>query len=143
MIAKRIPHKTQCDHAQTPYARRKCRKAQLANAIKKQENAMRYTIQQNPAGTWDILDNSQPIGLMFSNLPQANAQRTADNLNASANTPAVEPAPSRTPRTGWSNASRRRSNGHPLGRVTARGNGYTEYEDDVFGGGRVQIWDRS
>lgn len=34
MIAKRIPHKTQCDHAQTPYARRKCRATKLAAAAK-------------------------------------------------------------------------------------------------------------
>lgn len=32
MIASRIRHKDICDHAQTPYARRKCRAAKLAEA---------------------------------------------------------------------------------------------------------------
>lgn len=32
MVPARIPHKTQCGHPQTPYARRKCRKAQIALA---------------------------------------------------------------------------------------------------------------
>lgn len=32
---------------------------------------------------------------------------------------------------------------HPLGEVTHAGDGFTEYEDTTFGGGRVQIWDES
>lgn len=38
MIAKRIRHLGVCDHAQTPYARRKCRAAKLAAAIAAQED---------------------------------------------------------------------------------------------------------
>jgi hypothetical protein len=56
-------------------------------------------------------------------------------------------APSEAPRTGWSNAARRRAgqrtNSHPLGAAAGQGDGYTLYEDGTFGGGRVQIWDES
>lgn len=37
MIAKRIDHKGQCDHPQTPYARRKCRAAKFAKEIAMQQ----------------------------------------------------------------------------------------------------------
>jgi hypothetical protein len=54
-------------------------------------------------------------------------------------------------KTGWSKAARRRAGrhggtgrSHPLGTVTYRGDGFTEYSDDSFGGGGVvQIWDES
>lgn len=59
-------------------------------------------------------------------------------------TPTAEPAaePATTPRTGWSKASRSRRT-HPLGTPVENGDGYTIYEDTTFGGGRVQIWDKS
>lgn len=47
MIAKRIAHKTECDHAQTPYARRKCRAAKLAAA--EQTNAAPAPAPVKPA----------------------------------------------------------------------------------------------
>ncbi|GGM27349.1 hypothetical protein GCM10011608_10130 [Micromonospora sonchi] len=51
MIAKRIPHKAQCDHAQTPYARRKCRATKLAAA---QEATMQTTPTHQPGDEIDI-----------------------------------------------------------------------------------------
>lgn len=45
------------------------------------------------------------------------------------------------PETGRGRGRGQRS--HPLGDVTYAGDGYTEYEDTSFGGGRVQIWDES
>lgn len=50
-------------------------------------------------------------------------------------------------RPGWSNAAKaraaQRGGTHPLGRAVEDGDGYTVYEDEAFGGGRVQIWDKS
>ncbi len=54
--------------------------------------------------------------------------------------------PKRTLAPGWSAVSKRRARGrsHPLGGVTAEGDGYTEYSDDFTGHhGTVQIWDES
>jgi hypothetical protein len=66
MIAKRIPHKTECDHAQTPYARRKCRAAKLA-AIAVEESAM----QQKPEiptviDGYEIPDNAADVRGWYS-----------------------------------------------------------------------------
>lgn len=48
MVPARIPHKTECDHAQTPYARRKCRKTKLAK-----ENTMIETVTvENRTRNW-------------------------------------------------------------------------------------------
>jgi hypothetical protein len=63
--------------------------------------------------------------------------------------PLSDQVPTNPMRPGWSKAARRRAAGyrtprsHPLGEVIEAGDGYTIYEDDVFGGGRVQIWDES
>lgn len=52
MIAKRIQHKGICDHAQTPYARRKCRAAKIA-AAKSEETGMIKTVQiETKTRTW-------------------------------------------------------------------------------------------
>lgn len=51
MIAKRIRHKGICEHAQTPYARRKCRAAKIAAASK--ETAMIQTVTiENRRRNW-------------------------------------------------------------------------------------------
>lgn len=60
---------------------------------------------------------------------------------ADAKEPAATPAPMAR---GWSKAARRRAMGdHPLGTPIESGPGYTEYEDEIGGGGRVQIWDKA
>ncbi len=53
MIAKRIRHKGICDHAQTPYARRKCRAAKLA-AVKAAEEAKMETPNYQAGDEIDI-----------------------------------------------------------------------------------------
>ena len=60
-------------------------------------------------------------------------------------TPAATPNPPGQA-TGWSKAARRRAGqrgDHPLGNITYRGDGYTEYHDGLTGHGTVQIWDES
>lgn len=137
MIAKRIPHKAQCDHAQTPYARRKCRAAKLAAASK--EITMRYTVSRNPAGKFVVLDNGQEIGALYTSHDEQIIQTMARNLNANDGKPArlAQPEPA-----GPRRATRSRRS-HPFGQAIEAGDGYTIYEDTAFGGGRVQIWDES
>lgn len=80
----------------------------------------------------------------FPDAAEAEVRELVDAIHA-ANGEAPHPpqGDTRPGRTGWSKHSRRPSRSHPLGEVTHAGNGFTEYEDTTFGGGRVQIWDQS
>lgn len=138
MIAKRIPHKTECDHAQTPYARRKCRAAKLAATRAAEEITMRYTVQMIN-GRYTVLDHGQPIGALYTSYDEQIIQTMARNLNANDGKPArlAQPEPAGPRRLTRSRRS------HPFGQAIEAGDGYTIYEDTAFGGGRVQIWDES
>lgn len=157
MIPTRIRHKGICAHPQTPYARRTCRAAALAAAKRAaavEQPKPRYrveTMQARSGRLWYVIDNQTGDEIFRSrdersavSICEARNRRAAD----AAETPAP-PAPAAVPmRAGWSKAAQRlrrgsRAGGHPLGEVVEVGAGYTMYRDTAFGGGQVQIWDRS
>jgi hypothetical protein len=59
MIASRIRHKGICDHAQTPYARRKCRKAMIVEAARiaaDRESARQTRLTELGMSETDVID---------------------------------------------------------------------------------------
>lgn len=103
---------------------------------------MRYTVHHDN-GVHAVHDNGTPMGQLYTSRDAQTAQKIADNLNANASQPPVDP-PHPGQATGWSKANGWRARrSHPLGEVVEVGDGYTVYEDTAFGGGRVQIWDNA
>lgn len=152
MIAERINHKGQCQHAQTAQARRVCRKATIAahapTAIK-EAPVSRYSIGYVPGRYNKNTRRSGPqIEVAYDGNTEiyrttavGGAQAYIDRREASDAAPAAAPVTEPLP-TGWSNAARRRAGTlveHPLyGRGTHNpGEGFTTYE------GGVQIWDHA
>jgi hypothetical protein len=154
MVAKRIRHLGVCDHAQTPYARRRCRAAKLAAAERKKamEKPRYYVTSMNTRKgvLYYVIDTQNGGNEVYRTKVKIMAEGYADQLNQPAVDRPTTPTPAAqaaTPRTGWSNAARRRAGHterhHPLGTAVESGDGYTVYQDTAFGGGRVQIWDES
>jgi hypothetical protein len=125
MIAKRIPHKTECGHAQTPYARRKCRAAKLAAIAAEEAKTVkkpRYEVRQGSRpGVWEVIDTQTGQTVMRERDEQM-IRRYAEARNTTPQTtttpPSIAPAPAAepAPRTGWSKAARRRA-GEPVDTV--------------------------
>lgn len=87
MIAKRINHKGECDHAQTPAARRKCRATKLAT-----QNAEEATMQPDPTPSkptiidgHEIPDNAADVRDWYSYAADLAAGYAEDDNSRAAN----------------------------------------------------------
>lgn len=79
MIAKRIQHKGICDHAQTPYARRKCRAAKLAAATQEATMQTPKTPIPTVIDGFEIPDNAADVRDWYSYAADQAAQYADDD----------------------------------------------------------------